>query len=82
MFRTEFDAHTTPNGDGVRLEEVVEAIKEIAYQWGIPVYDMYHQSGVNVLNSAVYLSDGTHPTPKMEYRIVDIIYNMLLGYTT
>lgn len=81
LYRTQFDANTTPNEySGIYLYQVVDAIKEIANNWGVPVYDMYHNSGVNVANSTVYLLDGTHPTPVMEYRIVDIVYNLITQY--
>ena len=81
LYRTQFDANTTPNEySGIYLYQIVDAIKEIANNWGVPVYDMYHNSGVNVANSTVYLLDGTHPTPVMEYRIVDIIYNLITQY--
>lgn len=80
LFRTQFDANTTPNANGDYLYQVVDAVKDVASNWDIPVYDMYRNSGVNIANSTVYLSDGTHPTPIMEYRIVDIIYSLMTQY--
>lgn len=48
---------------GITSYEVSKAIKEICYQYGIPVYDNYQLSGIypqNSTNKTLYTTDGCH----------------------
>lgn len=50
-----------PGSSGVYLYEVAEAIRDMAKKYHIPCLDLYNESGINKLNAAYYLPDGTHP---------------------
>lgn len=78
LFRTEFNADTSPNDNGTFLYEYPEAMKKIAKKYHLPCYDLYNEGGINKYNSNKYLSDGTHPTPIMQIKIAKVINNMIV----
>ena len=52
-----------PSKLGITSYEVSKAIKEICYQYGIPVYDNYQLSGIypqNATNKNLFTTDGCH----------------------
>ncbi|MBQ4145032.1 MAG: SGNH/GDSL hydrolase family protein [Clostridia bacterium] len=68
------------NESGVRnvgtLEDYVNVIIEVAGYYGIPVFDLYRQSGINPeieIKRGLYMQDGLHPTDAG----YEIIYNKL-----
>lgn len=50
-----------PNGQGVRLEEYVQAIKEVSAMFSVPVCDLFNLSGINSDNLDIYTGDNLHP---------------------
>ncbi|MCU6322377.1 SGNH/GDSL hydrolase family protein [Enterobacter quasiroggenkampii] len=49
------------NGIGVRLEEYVQAIKDVCSLFSVPVCDLFNESGVNLYNLSVFTLDNLHP---------------------
>ena len=52
-----------PSNLGITSYEVSKAIKEVCYQYGIPVYDNFQLSGIypqNTTNKDLYTTDGCH----------------------
>lgn len=49
------------NPAGHKLIDYVNAIKEIGCMYGLPVCDMYNDSGITAENLSVYTMDGLHP---------------------
>lgn len=62
------------NTSGHKLVDYVNAIKAIGEMYGIPVCDMYSNSGITKLTFGSYLMDGLHPH--------DIGYERMGGYAT
>ncbi|MCY1228667.1 GDSL-like Lipase/Acylhydrolase family protein [compost metagenome] len=57
IFRTAI----TVNGLGLHLSDYVDAMRERATALGLPFLDLYNEGGMNSVNAAYYLEDGTHP---------------------
>jgi len=53
---------TDTNSLGHKLIDYVNAVKEIAQYYSLPVLDNYNTSGFNQVTMPVWLSDGLHPT--------------------
>ena len=53
---------TDTNSLGFKLIDYVNAVKEIAQYYSLPVLDNYNTSGFNQVTMPVWLSDGLHPT--------------------
>lgn len=62
------DADTEPNDNGDFLIEYVDALKEQAERYQIPVLDLYRTGGVNRINWESYIPDGTHPLAGFGYQ--------------
>lgn len=55
------DSDNTPNSNGEYLAQYGEMLLEICGAEKIPAVDLYRSSGINALNVAYMLPDGTHP---------------------
>lgn len=53
-------AETYTNSIGKTLPEFVEALRGVAAEYNLPVIDGYYGLGINKVNAATFLSDGTH----------------------
>ena len=53
---------TDTNAKGHKLVDYVNAVKEIAQYYGLPVLDNYNTSGFNTKTIPTWTSDGLHPT--------------------
>lgn len=54
----------TANAHGITLSDIVNAEIEVAKYYGVPVYDLYHEGGLNPAITAqgnAYTADGLHP---------------------
>ena len=76
--KTEFQ----PNGAGLYLDQYVDAVKEVAEWYSIPVCDLYSISGLQPNNSnhkSLYFSpnDGLHPKAEGHEVLARVIYNFL-----
>ena len=49
------------NDIGVNLIQYVDAMIEMCGDYGIPVIDLYRNSGINIVNIPTMLYDGLHP---------------------
>ena len=70
-YRTSPDSFTK-NSAGLYQLDYVNAIKQVADKYSIPVLDMYTESGIAAFNksqSKQYLMDGLHPNQAGEYRV-------------
>lgn len=70
-YRTSPDSFTK-NSAGLYQLDYVNAIKQVADKYSIPVLDMYTESGIAAFNksqSEQYLMDGLHPNQAGEYRV-------------
>lgn len=54
---------TDTNRLGLKLIDYVNAIKEIASYYSLPLLDNYNTSGFNQKTMPIWLGDGLHPTP-------------------
>ena len=68
-----YDVNYT-NSAGAKLIDYVNAIKEIGEMYGLPVCDMYGNSGFTKKTLSTYTMDGLHPN--------DIGYKRMGGYLT
>lgn len=57
------------NGAGYKLEQYVQAIKDVCSLFSVPVCDLFNESGVNLYNLAVYTLDNLHPNNTGSERI-------------
>lgn len=69
-----YNGWTFVNAVGHKLIDYVNAIKEIGKMYGIPVCDMYSNSGFNKLTLNFYTIDGLHPN--------DVGYLRMGGYAS
>lgn len=53
-------AETYVGKSGKTLPEFVEALRNTAMEYNLPVIDGYYGLGINKVNAATFLSDGTH----------------------
>lgn len=53
-------AETYQNIIGKTLPDFVDALRNVAAEYNLPVIDGYYGLGINKANAATYLSDGTH----------------------
>ena len=51
---------TKKNSNGITLEDVVDALNNVCYEYDIPVIDGYRGLGVNKFNATSFYRDGTH----------------------
>lgn len=65
--------------NGLKLTDFVEAAIEVANEYKIPAFDIYHQLGVNKINRATFLSDGTHPSDYGRERIGEYLAAKLIS---
>ena len=54
---------TYTNSQNNTLVQVVEAIRMVAQEYNLSIIDNYYGLGINKVDAADYLSDGTHLTP-------------------
>lgn len=69
-----------PNSAGFKLEDYVNAIKEVGKKYSIPVLDLYTMSEIypdNINFKNNFLPDGLHPNQKLYYKIANIILKYL-----
>lgn len=55
------DFGRSKNGQGLILEDYVNAVINVSKLFSIPVLDMYHNGGINKYNMSEYLYDKLHP---------------------
>jgi lysophospholipase L1-like esterase len=65
------------NEAGHRLYDYVEAIKRIGLTYGLPVLDLYAESGFNKLTLHRLTSDGLHPNEEGHRRIASMAVSFL-----
>ena len=53
-------AETYTNSQNNKLYECVEALRDVAKEYNLPVIDGYYELGVNKANASTFLLDGTH----------------------
>ncbi len=53
-------AETRQNKNGKTLPEFVEALRNVAAEYNLPVIDCYYGMGINKTNASTFLEDGTH----------------------
>ncbi len=66
--------------DDLELKDYVNAVREVAEWYSIPVIDLWKTAGIQAQVHAVmdvYLKDGLHPNPTGATRIAERIYNFL-----
>jgi len=52
---------TSTNSHGSTYYEYVEAVRSLGNRWGIPIVDIYGESGINELNKSENMFDSYHP---------------------
>lgn len=51
---------TYTNGQNDTLPDVIAAMEDVAEEYNLPIVDGYYKLGINKLNAASFLGDGTH----------------------
>ncbi len=62
--------------EGLELLDYINAVREVASLYSIPVIDLWNNSGIQAQNLEImnlYLRDGLHPTQKGAKRIAERI---------
>ena len=68
------DSDTTPNSNGVYLNEFSNLIETVAKnKCNVETINLYNELDINMANCLKYLPDGTHPNEKLKNIIADII---------
>ncbi|MGK4016735.1 SGNH/GDSL hydrolase family protein [Weissella paramesenteroides] len=73
----------TKNSVGLYQIDYVNAIKQVADKYSLPVLDMYAESGIAVFNdtqASQYLMDGLHPNQAGEYRIAKRVVDFVRSH--
>lgn len=66
-----------PNAEGLKLIDYVNAVKLIGKMYGLPVCDLYSNSGITELTLGTYTIDGLHPNDDGYKRIGEVLANTL-----
>lgn len=66
-----------PTRANVSLKQIVDAIKEVGQFYGLPVIDLYGNSGWNYVNRNTFLSDSVHPNEAGGKRMAEVITGTL-----
>lgn len=61
--------YPAPNGRGYKLEDYVQAIKDVCRDKSIQVIDLFNDSGIDLNNLSQYTSDNLHPN-KAGYTLI------------
>lgn len=75
-------AETYLNKIGKTLPEFVEALRNVAAEYNLPVIDGYYGLGINKANATTFLSDGTHHNATGRERFGRFIGANLTGQQT
>lgn len=73
----------TKNSVGLYQIDYVNAIKQVADKYSLPVLDMYAESGIAAFNdtqASQYLMDGLHPNQAGEYRIAKRVVDFVRSH--
>lgn len=71
---------TQPNGQGHTLKDYVDAIKDIAEMYGVPIVDLFSTACLNPRISAIktnYVTDGLHPNSAGHHLLAERIAPLL-----
>jgi hypothetical protein len=49
------------NALGLKASDYAQALKEVAFEFSTPYVDVFGTTGINQLNSKLFIKDGTHP---------------------
>lgn len=66
-----------PNAEGLKLIDYVNAVKLIGKMYGLPVCDLYSNSGITELTLSTYTIDGLHPNDDGFKRIGEVLASTL-----
>lgn len=67
----------TVNAAGLKLIDYVNAVKLIGKMYGLPVCDLYSNSGITELTLSAYTIDGLHPNDEGYKRMGEVLANTL-----
>lgn len=73
----------TKNSVGLYQIDYVNAIKQVADKYSLPVLDMYAESGIAAFNdtqASQYLMDGLHPNQAGEYRVAKRVIGFIKSH--
>lgn len=78
----QYDSDTYANGTGKKLIDYVNAIKECAAEYHVPVCDFYNEMGLNRFCWQVFFTnaDGTHPHADGRYLMAKKLSTVLSAY--
>ena len=66
-----------PNAEGLKLIDYVNAVKMVGKMYGLPVCDLYSNSGITELTLSTYTIDGLHPNDDGYKRMGEVLANTL-----
>lgn len=66
-----------PNEEGHYLSDYVKAVLELGRRYGLPVLDLYAESGMNKLTLPFFTDDGLHPNHRGHERIAAMAISFL-----
>lgn len=73
----------TKNSVGLYQIDYINAIKQVADKYSLPVLDMYAESGIAAFNdtqASQYLMDGLHPNQAGEYRVAKRVIGFIKSH--
>ena len=80
----QYDCETHTNGNGMKLVEYADAIKECAAEYHLPICDYYNEMGLNKFCWQVFFNnnnnDGTHPKEYGRYLMAKKLAEKLSAY--
>lgn len=82
VFLTPLHREDEERPDGEKLAQYVEAIKEMARYYAIPVYDLYAESGIQPRLPIIkekFCPDGLHPNDEGHLILADKIAKYLIN---
>ena len=76
--RDGLNSWTTQNTAGHTLKDYADAVKNVAELYGLPVVDLFYESGFNSQTLSTYTSDGLHPNNTGYVRLANCIMGKLV----
>lgn len=65
------------NSLGLTMSDYADAVKEVCSVYGIPVIDIFGESGMSVMNGSKYVTDVVHPNDDGGKLIANVVINRL-----
>lgn len=78
MTKSGVDSNIATDSNGKYLYEFCDCIEDVAESYNLPVMNLYHAVGVNMLNKYYYEKDDAHPTSRLKMILAELIINQAM----